>query len=116
MKALTLAVLLAAVARAETFDIPSGDATYTLYVFSCQADLQMLFDFKVAHGQLTQGVHGEMPPAQAIDRMLASTTLRSDLVNERTLAIVSVREAICMPWLGAAAPLPPCHQFRRHRP
>ncbi len=73
------------------FHVPGGDATLTLNEFSRQANLQLLFDFKVVKGRFTQPVDGTFEPRDALRRMLASSGLVFDFVNERTLAVTPLQ-------------------------
>jgi len=75
------------------FHIEAGDATLTLNEFSRQAGLQLLFDFSVVRGRTTQAVKGVYEPSDALRRMLASTGLKFDFVNERTLAVTPIKVA-----------------------
>lgn len=109
-----LTLLIAGAAQAQPFDIPAGDAIETLKVWQHQSGLQLLFDFNAVLGERTRGVRGDMSPAQALEHMLALTGFRSKPVNDRTMAMVS-QDTICKPWLGAMAPLPPCHQAQAYR-
>jgi outer membrane receptor protein involved in Fe transport len=100
--ALLLAALLAAprlalAAPGVEFHVPAGDAARTLNEFSRQANLQLLFDYNVVQGRLTQAVEGWYEPRDALRRMLGETGLTFTLVNERTLAVTPLRSASSSP-------------------
>src|SRR6185312_10023031 len=69
------------------FHVASGDASRTLNEFVRQAGLQLLFDYTVVQGRLTQAVEGRFEPRDALRRMLENTGLTFRLVNEHTLAV-----------------------------
>jgi iron complex outermembrane recepter protein len=100
--ALAVCLLATALARAVAadpsappieFHIEGGDATSTLTEFSRQARLQLLFDYNVVKGHKTKPLDGSMPPAEALRRLLATTDLDFDFVNERTLAVMQRKVA-----------------------
>jgi outer membrane receptor protein involved in Fe transport len=70
------------------FHVAGGDATSTLTEFSRQAHLQLLFDYNVVKGHLTQPLEGRFTAPEALNRLLANTDLEFDFVNERTLAVM----------------------------
>jgi iron complex outermembrane recepter protein len=70
------------------FHVAAGDATSTLTEFSRQAHLQLLFDYNVVKGHLTQPLEGRFTPPEALRHLLADTDLEFDFVNERTLAVM----------------------------
>ncbi len=87
------------------FHIPAGDATQTLNEFSRQAHLQLLWDFNVVKGRVTQAVDGVYEPRDALRHMLGNTGLTLAVVNERTLAVTPMRSASKPS--GSAAPASP---------
>ena len=86
------------------FHIAAGDATLTLNEFSRQAGLQLLFDFNVVKGRVTQAIDGSYEPRDALRHMLEKTGLHFDVVNERTLAVTPIRSASAS---GTATPSAP---------
>lgn len=70
------------------FHVAGGDATSTLTEFSRQAHLQLLFDYNVVKGHLTQPLEGRFTPPDALRHLLANTDLEFDFVNARTLAVM----------------------------
>ncbi|MGH8186583.1 MAG: STN domain-containing protein, partial [Steroidobacteraceae bacterium] len=82
-----------AVAAPRTFEIGAGSAAVTLREFGRQAELQTLFDYKLAQGRTTQAVLGNFEPEEALTRMLAGTGLTFERVDERTVAIRSATAA-----------------------
>jgi outer membrane receptor protein involved in Fe transport len=80
------------------FDIPAGDAAATLKLFAAQSGGQVLYSPDDVAGVQTQAVKGELPPLEALTRMLAGTrlTARQDAVTKA----ISIRA-------GAAPRAPP---------
>jgi iron complex outermembrane recepter protein len=120
---LTVCLLATALARAVAadpsappveFHIEGGDATSTLTEFSRQARLQLLFDYNVVKGHQTKPLDGSMPPAEALRRLLATTDLDFDFVNERTLAVMQ-RKAGADGSKAAAQPKPAKRSSRQSR-
>jgi hypothetical protein len=74
-------------AAAADFHIEAGEATLTLNLFSHQSGLQVLYDYNVMHGRLTQALSGDYELHEALAVFLRGTDLHYDLVNERTMAI-----------------------------
>ena len=75
------------------FHIGAGEATVTLNEFSRQANLQLLFDFRIVQGRRTQAVDGNFEPQDALRHMLADTGLDFAFVNTRTLAVTPLKVA-----------------------
>jgi iron complex outermembrane recepter protein len=94
----------AASPEAVEFHIASGEATLTLNEFSRQTGLQLLFDFNLVKGRITQAVDGSYEPRDALRHMLENTGLAFAVVNERTLAVKATRSASAS---GTAAPPAP---------
>lgn len=90
-----IAATLVAIAGADTpragridFDIPPGPAFDTLVIWSHQAHMQMLFDFRaVEHAGNTNAVRGELDKFEGLRRMTAGTRVQFDIVNDRTVAV-----------------------------
>ena len=62
---------------ARTFRLPAGPASETLKQFAEQAQREILFPSEPVADVRTHRVHGDYPPREALDRMLASTRLRA---------------------------------------
>src|SRR5690606_29492998 len=77
----------AVAAKSRTFDIPEGSLARSLYEFSLQSDLQVLFDSKLVDGIVAHGVRGELEASDALSKMLSGTALIFEFVNEKTVAI-----------------------------
>lgn len=58
-----------------SFDLPLDLAEQTLRVFSVQADAEVLFTTDTVAGVRTNAVRGQYTPTEAIERMLARTSL-----------------------------------------
>ncbi|MCX6956041.1 MAG: TonB-dependent receptor [Verrucomicrobia bacterium] len=83
------------------FDIPAGSAETTLQTFSKQAAGQFIFSAGKVGDVATQAVKGEFTAREALDRMLANTSLYA-VQDERTGALTVGRGAP-----GATAPAGP---------
>lgn len=57
------------------YDIPEGDAGRTLRLFAEASNQEILFSAEVVRGIRTNRVHGRMPPAEALNKLLAGTGL-----------------------------------------
>lgn len=66
---------LAADAAIKTFDIPAGEAAATLKLFSSQSGMELLYSLEEIKGEKTRTVRGELPPREALNRMLDGTAL-----------------------------------------
>lgn len=58
-----------------SYNLPAGDAARTLTLFAEASGKQILFIVGKVRGERTNAVAGEMPPAEALARMLAGTAL-----------------------------------------
>ena len=75
---LVLAVSLqAATPGARQFDIPAGPAETALRAFSTQAGVELIFSTEVAANVRTNAVRGELPPLEAVKRLLDGTELKA---------------------------------------
>ncbi|MEP9404089.1 TonB-dependent siderophore receptor [Sphingomonas silueang] len=63
-------------ARPKTFHIPAGRLAQSVLSLSEQAGVQVVFDSDTTGGVQANAVDGALPPAQALDRLLAGTGLR----------------------------------------
>ncbi|MGH7944475.1 MAG: secretin and TonB N-terminal domain-containing protein, partial [Opitutaceae bacterium] len=69
------AAAASAASAEKKFDVPAGDAAATLQRFSAQSGMQLLFSTEEVKGVTTKAVRGDLPAHEALDRMLAGTTL-----------------------------------------
>ena len=76
----------------KNFDIPAGDARPMLKLFAAQAGREIVFLVESVDGVKTNAVKGEMTAREAIDGMLAGTSLVAAL-DERTGAFAVRRDA-----------------------
>jgi iron complex outermembrane receptor protein len=74
------------------FDVPAGEATRTLSIFSAQADVQLLFATDHVIGIRTNRVQGRLLPREALEAVVAGTGL-TVVLDERTSALGLVRDA-----------------------
>ncbi|MBI2513966.1 MAG: TonB-dependent receptor [Opitutae bacterium] len=81
LRSLAMAALLVgalhAAEPARAFDIPAGPAENALKAFSTQSGVELLFSTEAASGVRTNAVRGELPPSEAIERLLAGTELQA---------------------------------------
>jgi hypothetical protein len=70
-----------------TFRIAAGPLDAAIVRFSEQVDIQVVFDPKVALGETSNGVTGNVTIAQALSRLLACTGLRGRFLNAHTITI-----------------------------
>lgn len=82
-----LLILLPLSVQAEDFRIVGLAPTLALNEFSRQADIQILFDFKVVDGTLLHDVEGNMSPPDALRWMLEGSGLKFDFINDYTIAV-----------------------------
>lgn len=84
--------LLASSESKAAFSIPAGPAGETLKQFSAQSGLEVVYPAEVVRGVRTREVRGEIPPAEALARLLEGTGLAGER-NERTGAFSISRRA-----------------------
>jgi hypothetical protein len=77
------------IAEKRPFDIPAGSLAPSLYSFSVQSELQILFDADAVGDMETRAVHGELTATEALSTMFGGTALAFEFVNDRTVAIAS---------------------------
>lgn len=75
-------------AELRKFEIAAGSAAQALNEFSRQAGVQVFFDAAALRHLKTHAVSGELEVADALQRMLASTSLLFEFVNDRTIAVM----------------------------
>lgn len=90
-----LAPLKAATSGEVPFDIPRGDASHTLRLFSQQAGLQILYPPEQVRGVRTHAIRGTYLPLNALELMIEGTTL--SIVFDDAADAVAIR----------TVPLPP---------
>ena len=84
-------VLSAAVADPESlqsFDIPAGEAEWTLKQFATQSGLEVLYSTDAARGVRTKAVKGRLVPREAVKQMLSGTPLY--VVNDRKNGVLRI--------------------------
>ena len=59
----------------QSFDIPAGEAEWTLKEFATQSGLEVLFSTGAARGVRTKAVKGRLVPREAVKQMLSGTPL-----------------------------------------
>jgi len=74
----------------QSYDLPAGDAPVTLRRFSKRSGYDVLFSAEVVRGARTNAVRGEFSAREALDRMLAGTTLVA-VADERTGGLAVLR-------------------------
>jgi len=74
------------------FDVPAGDAGGTLKRFAQQAQREIMFPAESVSGIKTNALKGRFTVREALDRMLAGTSLRAT-EDDKTGALVIVCSA-----------------------
>lgn len=82
-----VSVTFAANKDKEDFDVPAGDAGGTLKRFAQQAHREIMFPAESVSEIETKALKGEFTVREALDRMLAGTSLRAS-EDEKTGALV----------------------------
>jgi outer membrane receptor protein involved in Fe transport len=107
---LVLAAFLPLRAQSDTarrsFDIPAGDATVTLRHYTEQSGEQVVYIVPRVRGITTKAVKGEFTSLQAIEHMVANTTL-TVVQDEKTRALMVHRRAGDPPGKRPRADSPP---------
>jgi hypothetical protein len=70
-----------------SFTLPAGVAAHRLNEFSTQSGLQVLYSFEDLMGVITHPVEGEMPPFDALDKMIDGTPISYEFVNHTTVTL-----------------------------
>ncbi len=78
-------------AERKPFDVPAGEALATLKAFSTQAGGRLLYSADAVQGVTTNALQGELTARDALDRMLAGTSLEVTQ-DERTGALAVRRK------------------------
>jgi outer membrane receptor protein involved in Fe transport len=87
-----VAAFAAAPAPTRDFDIPAGDAAKTLEQFAAQSGTQLVYPTDRVRGVRTNAVRGALPPVEALERMVAGTSLVV-VRDQKSGALVVRREA-----------------------
>lgn len=74
-------------AKRVAFDIPSATARDSFKQFAAQSGTQVLYAIEVVEAVKTNAVKGEYSPREAIDRMLAGTTLAAQQTESGAIAV-----------------------------
>ncbi len=72
-----------------TYDLPAGEASRTLRLFAETSDRELLFAAQVVRGVTSNAVRGDYTALEAIERMLAGTTLQA--VPDEVSGAIAVR-------------------------
>jgi outer membrane receptor protein involved in Fe transport len=101
-----IALLCATPALAEDFNIPAGDLAGALDLYATRTGVQLIYADKAVRGIQTGGVHGDLPAAAALTRILSGTGFTVHRRPTGSLAIVQDQQsAIGEPMqLAQAAP------------
>lgn len=83
--------VVAGTAAHQAFDIPAGDASSTLVVFSHQAKVPLVYDVAQVRGVSTPALHGRFTPLAALQRLVAGTPL-AVLADDRTGMLLLKRQ------------------------
>lgn len=76
--AMAVAPMCAATAEAKrAFDLPRGDAATTLRQFAAASDRSLVFVTDKVRGESTNAVRGQFTPREALERMLAGSSLEA---------------------------------------
>jgi iron complex outermembrane recepter protein len=94
-----VSVMFAANNDKRDFDVPAGDAGRTLKRFAQQAHREIMFPAESVSGIKTNALKGKFTVREALDRMLAGTSLRAT-EDDKTGALVIV----CIVPTGAHQP------------
>ncbi|HVT25197.1 MAG TPA: TonB-dependent receptor [Rhizomicrobium sp.] len=102
--AAALALLIAAPALAEDFNIPAGDLAGALDLYASRTGVQLIYADKAVRGIQTKGVHGELAPDAALTRLLSGTGFTPHRRPTGSIAIVEGQDsAIEQPMVLAQA-------------
>jgi outer membrane receptor protein involved in Fe transport len=81
---------LAATSASRLFDVPAESASEALPQLARQADLQIMAPAADLAGERTHAVHGRLAPREALQQLLAGTSLR---ISSETGSVITVRRA-----------------------
>ena len=100
-------VTFAAEPAAIAFDLPAGAASQTLRAFARQSGREIIFSAENLAGATTNAVRGNLPPGEALDRMLAGTGMAVGVDAGSGLLFVSRKGPVPSPRpLAGALPGP----------
>jgi outer membrane receptor for ferric coprogen and ferric-rhodotorulic acid len=78
-------------AARRVYDLPAGDLDAALRRFAEQSRLQLVYPSALTRGRRTQGVRGELTPAQGVAQLLAGTGLTYSFSDPRTVLIQPIQ-------------------------
>src|SRR5690242_2168714 len=87
------AVAFATPALAESFDIPGGDLKSALDNYAQKTGVQLIYSSNAVVGSKTRGVRGDLPPDEALSRILGNTGFVIHHHPGGTIAIVKDRQS-----------------------
>jgi outer membrane receptor protein involved in Fe transport len=96
-----LTTVLAASETKRRFNLPAGDAAETLARFAEQADREIVFSPAAVRDVKTNAVTGEFAPREALDLLVARTSLV--VTQDSTSGALAVRKGATVPNAGQAA-------------
>lgn len=88
------------------FDIASGPLADALERFAEQSGLSIVYSSVSVRDRSAPAVAGAMPPAAALDRLLAGTDIRWRYVDDQTVALEPVRRNVARAMLEARDDVP----------
>lgn len=77
----------AAEAGKRVYDVPSGDARTTLKLFAEQSGQEIIYPAENVAGVKTNALQGEFTPREAIDRLVADTSLSATSAKSGAIAV-----------------------------
>lgn len=86
-------------------DLAPGSLQQALEHLAALTQLQILYNPDLLRGLTTQGLHGKLTPAKALERLLASTDLSFEFTAQDAVALRGKTHADSGP--GEASPIPP---------
>ena len=91
---------------ARRFDVPAGDAAHTLKLTAFQADLEIIFFAESVRGVRTPPLHGVFRPREALDRLVANTSLVIIADEHAGTLTVRYKAGAVVPATAASTPSP----------
>lgn len=77
----------AAFAQSRNFDVPAGDLASALDTYIRQSGVQLIYKVDDLKGKTTEGVHGNLPPEEALTKLLANSGLQVGRTANGSIAI-----------------------------
>jgi len=93
MYATAAAALMSSAAQAESFNISGGDLESALSAYSAQTGIELIVSDEAIRGIRTSGVKGELPPGEALSRILTGTGFIGEKHSGGTIAVVKGRSS-----------------------